>query len=533
MNRRIWLGLFCIALLTSCGSKPNDRADDEIRLSRGLTGTPDTLDPHKNLSVDGHRVMYDLYEGLLRYSADGVLEGAVAEDWRVSGDGLHYRFTFRDKLVWSNGDPLTANDFVFSFRRLVDPRTAAFYAGFLTSIVNADEIIRGEKNPESLGVRAIDTRTLEIDLVESTPYFPQLLTHPATTPLHEPSLEKNGDQFTKPGLLVSNGAYTLKNSVLGSVISLARNPNYRDKDSVSIDAVDYHIVVDEDAMYNRYRAGELHITPSVPTPSFQKIREDRPSELKIAPQLGLFYFGFNMTKPKFGDDAKLRRALSMAIDREALVEKVTGRGEIPAYSWVPPGIDGYEPASLDFRLMTKDERLAEARRLYKEAGFGEEKVARFELRYNVGDAQQKLAVAIQSMWRETLGAEAELINEEFRVLLSNIAQMQITEVYRLNWTGDYLDPYTFLQLMESSNPSNMTGYSDPAFDQLMVDAASEMNQDKRMAIFREAETLMLSENPAIPLYFPVGKHLVKPEVRGWTNTVVDFHPTQFLSLATN
>ena len=533
MNRRTWLVVFCFALLTSCGGKPNDKADDEIRLSRGLTATPDTLDPHKNLSVDGHPVMYDLYEGLLRYSADGVLEGAVAEDWRVSGDGLHYHFTFRDKLVWSNGDPLTANDFVFSFRRLVDPNTAASYAGFLTSIVNADEIIRGEKNPDSLGVRAIDSRTLEIDLVESTPYFPQLLTHPATAPLHQASLKEHGDQFTKPGLLVSNGAYTLKDSVFGSVISLTRNPNYRDKGSVSIDAVDYHIVVNDEAMYNRYRAGELHITASVPSGSFLSIREERPNELKVAPQLGLFYFGFNMTTPKFGDAKQLRRALSMAIDREALVEKVTGRGEMPAYSWVPPGIDGYEPAVFDFQLMTKEQRIEEARRLYLEAGFSDANPAKFELRYNVGDAQQKLALAVQAMWREILGAQAELINEEFQVLLSNITQKRITEVFRLNWTGDYFDPYTFLQLMESSNPSNMTGYSNPAFDQLMVDAASEVDQVKRMAIFREAEALMLSENPAIPLYFPVSKHLVKPEVRGWTNTVVDFHPTQFLSLATD
>jgi len=299
---------------------------------------------------------------------------------------------------------------------------------------------------------------------------------------------------------------------------------------VAIDVVNYLQIVSDDAMYMQYRAGEIHVTGTVPSAHFEAIRRERPNELKVAPLLGVYYYGFNMTRPPFGDNIKLRQALSMAIDREVLVEKVTLRGEMPAYSWVPPGIEGYDPPGFSYSKMSAEERHTEARRLYKEAGFGPENPAKFDLRYNIGEGEQRIALAIQSMWAENLGAEASIINEEFQVLLANIQQKTITEVYRLSWIGDYFDPHTFLQLMETTSPSNLTGYSNPEFDRLMQLASQEIDSNTRMALFREAESLMLADHPAMPIYYYVSKYLVRSDVHGWVDTIIDFHPTRFLSL---
>ena len=527
-GRRFWLFLTCLLLLASCGP---DRSDDGlVTMTRGLVGSADNLDPQRNSSVQGHQIMVDLFEGLLRYSSTGALENGMAKDWSVSDDGLLYSFTLRKDGKWSNGDPVTARDFEFAFRRLVDPKTAAFYAGFVSTIVNAPAILRGEKAPSELGVVATDDYSLQIRLSERTAYFPQLLTHPATMPLHRPSVEEFGNSFTRAGNLVSNGAYMLDAFTVGGNIRLVRNTNYRENNLVAIDVVNYLQIVSDDAMYMQYRAGEIHVTGTVPSAHFEAIRRERPNELKVAPLLGVYYYGFNMTRPPFGDNIKLRQALSMAIDREVLVEKVTVRGEMPAYSWVPPGIEGYDPPGFSYSKMSAEERHTEARRLYKEAGFGPENPAKFDLRYNIGEGEQRIALAIQSMWAENLGAEASIINEEFQVLLANIQQKTITEVYRLSWIGDYFDPHTFLQLMETTSPSNLTGYSNPEFDRLMQLASQEIESNTRMALFREAESLMLADHPAMPIYYYVSKYLVRSDVHGWVDTIIDFHPTRFLSL---
>jgi oligopeptide transport system substrate-binding protein len=395
-------------------------------------------------------------------------------------------------------------------------------------IENAPAILAGDAAPQELGVAATNDHMLEIRLANPTPYFPQLLTHPATAPLHRETIERFADRATRPEHSVSNGAYRIVRYDIASLIVLDKNPHSRESDTVKIDQVFYHAIVSDAAMYNRYRAGDLDITFSIPSGSYQSIMAERPTELKIAPQLGVYYYGLNLTKPPFKDNPKLRAALSMVIDRETLVEKITGRGELPAYSWVPPGIDGYDPPGFPYQHSDLDARLEIARKLYAEAGFSEENPARFELRFNTGEGESKMALAIQSIWKQSLGAEVTLVNEEFKVLISNIKQMEVTESFRLSWIGDYFDPNTFLELMETGNPQNLTGYSNPRFDKLMSRAASETNSIKRMAILRDAESLMLSDHPVIPLYYYVSKHLVRNEIRGWTNTLVDFHPTRSL-----
>lgn len=499
-------------------------------LYRGLSSDPESLDPHKARSVQAADVLRDIGEGLVDYSASGELMPGVAVSWQVSEDGKTYTFSLRDNARWSDGEPVTAGQFVYSLRRLVDPATAAFYGQMLGEIVNARAIIAGDADPAELGVEAVDDRTLVIRLEKPVSYFLNLLTHPSAFPVNPGSIEEYGDAFARPGNLLSNGAYRLESWEPGAVVSLVRNPYYWDDASTSIDAVDYHVLTQEMAELNRYRAGELHITGSVPPDSFARVREELGAQLHVSPKLGVYYYGFNLSKPPFRDSPQIRQALSMAVDREVLVESVTGRGEKPAYSWVPPGINNYEPIRFSFASLTQEERNAQARRLLREAGYSPDNPLRIELRYNTSDTEQRIALAIQSMWRE-VGVETTLINEEFQVLLANMRAREVTQVFRSSWIGDYDDAHTFLSIMESDNPSNMPGYSSSEYDSLMQRAAAQTDPQSRRLHLEEAERVLLSDHPVIPLYFYVNKHLVSPDVIGWEDNVLDYHYSRHLSLA--
>jgi oligopeptide transport system substrate-binding protein len=453
-----------------------------------LNSDPETLDANKARSLQSAQVLRDIGEGLVSLTRDGEPTYGTASSWDISEDGLSYTFALRPEAKWSNGDPVIAAHFVYGFERLVDPATAAFYAQFLSDI---DE------------VEAADDHTLLIRLKRPTPYLLGLLTHPATFPMHPESIAEHGDSFARPGTLLSNGAYVLTEWIPGSVVALSRNEHYWADDATAIDEVRYHVIPQENSELARYRAGEIDITDSVPPESFAQVREELGDELRVSPKLGVYYYGFNLAKPPFKDNPSLRQALSMAIDRDVLVEKVTGRGEAPAYSWVPPGVYNYEPPVLSYAPLTQDERNQIARTLYSEAGYSDEKPLRTELRYNTSDTQKRVALAIQSMWQSVLGAEVTLVNEEFQVLLSNIRDREITQVFRGSWIGDYDDAHTFLSILQSDNAANSPAY---------------------------AERVMLADHPAIPIYFYINKHLVKPRVLGWGDNVLDYHYSQHLSL---
>ena len=521
--------LTCVCFTVwSCGA--SDPEAEFSVLHRGLSSDPESLDPQKARSVQAADVLRDIGEGLVGYSATGELVAAAASSWTISDDGLVYTFRIRSDARWSNGDVLTAGHFAFGLRRLVDPQTAAFYASSITAVVNAEAITGGEAPPESLGVEAVDDATLVISLVRPTPYLLSLLTHPSTFPVHPGSVEEHGQAFARAGNLLSNGAYTLAVWKPASALELRRNHAYWNDDNTAIDRVRYHVVTQEMAELNRYRAGELHITSNVPPDNFDQIREEYGDELRVAPYLGVYYYGFNLTKPPFEDNPALRQALSMSIDREVLVSTVTGRGEAPAYSWVPPGVDNYEPPRFSYAELSQAERNAIARSLYDEAGYGADNPARIELRYNTSDTQRRIAVAVQSMWRDVLGVETKLINEEFQVLLANMRDREVTQVFRSSWIGDYNDAHTFLGILQSGNPSNMPAYASEEYDAFMQSAASQVDLDRRRRFLEEAERVMLADHPVIPLYFYVSKHLVSPEVRGWGDNVLDYHYSQHLSL---
>jgi oligopeptide transport system substrate-binding protein len=517
-------------LLVACGESD---APDAVTntLERGLPSDPETLDPQKARSTQAADVLRDLGEGLVAYTATGELVPASAQSWDISDDGLIYTFHLRDDLRWSNGEPVTADDFVRGMRRLVNPATAAFYAQSLASLENAAGIVAGDIPVSMLGAQARDERTLVLRLAQRTPYLLSLLSHPSVFPVHAGSLEVHGDAFARPGRMVTNGAYRLEAWIPGSLLSLQRNEHYWDNAGTAIDRVNYHVIVNNGAELNRYRAGELHITSTVPADSFAQVRDEYPDELRVAPQLGVYYYGFNLTKPPFAGNLPLREALSMAIDRDELTARVTGRGELPAYSWVPPGVANYTPARMGFSTLDKAEREQLARARFAEAGYGDDNPLEVEIRYNTSDLHRKVAVAVQSMWREVLGVEATLINEEFQVLLANIRDAEITQVFRTSWIGDYNDAYTFLGVLQRDNPANLPRYASARYDELMERAASQVDPERRQLYMEEAERVMLSDHPVIPLYVFVSKHLVSPEIRGWGDNVLDYHYSQHLSLS--
>jgi oligopeptide transport system substrate-binding protein len=317
--------------------------------------------------------------------------------------------------------------------------------------------------------------------------------------------------------------------VQGSHVLAKRNPYYWNNAATHLDAVKYLHIPDENAELTRYRAGDLHITSVVPRSRFEWLKANMPAELHIAPQLNTYYYGFNLNRAPFKDNPKLRRALSLVIDREKLVQLVLRVGELPAYGWVPPGIFNYSPQSFDYRSAPLAQRVAEARRLYAQAGYSSAKPLQFELRYNPGEVHDRLAVAISSMWKEALGAEVRLTAVEFKSLLQDIDRGDV-EMFRSSWVGDYNDAYTFAQYLKGDFGINLPHYKNPEYDALLVRAAAEVDPMTRRQLLESAERLMLHDHPLIPLYFYVNKHLVKPQVQGWYDNVMNVVYSKDLAL---
>ncbi|MCG6871487.1 MAG: peptide ABC transporter substrate-binding protein [Gammaproteobacteria bacterium] len=536
---------FALLLLAACSEEPGsgpvqqeakapppvalgtERAEDQV-LRRGNGAEPQTLDPHKAEGVPSSRILRDLFEGLVSEAPNGDLIPGGAESWTVSDDGLVYTFKIRKNARWSNGDPVTAKDFEFGLQRSVDPNTGSKYSQILAPIVNAEAIIANEKPASELGVKALDDYTLTITLNAPTPYLIGLLTHSTTYPVHRRSAQEYGDQFSRPGKLVGNGAYQLAEWVVQSHIKVVRNPNYWDNDKTVIDEVYYYPIENQSTELKRYRAGELDWTETLPLNQFRWIQKNLKSELHVPPYLGTYYYGFNLRRPPFKDNLKLRKALTLAVDRETLTEKVTQFGEIPAYGWVPPGIQGYHSYVPDYAKLTQQERTAEAKRLYQEAGYSETNPLKVELRYNTHENHKKIAIAIASMWKTALGVQTTLFNEEWKVFLENRKQKQVTQAFRAGWIGDYNDPNTFSELMHSNHGLNDSDYKNPEYDAMLAQAAAESDPGKRMQILEKAEEVLIGDAPIMPLYFYVTKRLLKPWVAGYEDNVMDHHYSKHL-----
>ncbi|TLY98135.1 MAG: peptide ABC transporter substrate-binding protein [Gammaproteobacteria bacterium] len=526
--------LAILATLAACSRSPTQgaggAAPHEAILVRGGGPDPDSLDPQKARGFEAQSVLRDLCEGLTTLDKHAAVAPGVASTWGASPDGKTYVFKLRREARWSNGQPLVAADFVAALERLVDPATGSGYAQYIDVIVNAADITAGRKPPRSLGVTAPDDSTVAIQLATAAPYLPTLLSHPATCPVHRPTLAQHPEGFARPGVMVSNGAFVLKEWVQGSYILAARNHYYWNDAATHLDAVKYLLIPDENAELARYRGGELEITFVVPRGQFDWIKAHLAAELHVFPQLATYYYGFNLRRPPFRDNLKLRRALSLVVDRDKLAQLVLRVGELPAWGWVPPGVDHYTSQSFDYRSAPLAERLREAQRLYAESGFSREHPVRFELRYNSGEVHTKLAVAVASMWKEALGADVRLTQVEFKSLLQDIDRGDV-EMFRSSWTGDYNDAYTYAQYLKSDFGVNLPHYSSAEYDALVTRAAAETDAGRREALLEEAERVALREHPLIPLYFYVNKHLVKPQVLGWYDNVMNVVYSRDLALS--
>lgn len=542
-------------LLAACGGGGEDGARDRSRTARPVApvftedGRPDpsvlaerqvlhrdngeepqTLDPHLAEGVPASNILRDLYEGLTAESPEGRIVPGAAIRWNISRDGRTYTFYLRRDATWSNGDPLRAEDFVWSIRRSADPATASNAANILMPIENAGEVLAGLRPSEDLGVEALDEYTLQIRLSDPTPYFLSLLTHSSTYPVHRPSVERHGNRFSRPGNLVSNGAYVLDDWVVRSRIVLKRNERYWDAAGTVLDEVIYYPLEDSSTALKQFRSGNLHWTYEVPNNQFQWLRKNYSEELVVSPWLGSYFFGFNLTREPFIASPQLRKALVLAVDRALITEKVTQFGEQPSFTLVPPGIGEYLSPLPEYADWTQEERHDEARRLYAAAGFSETDPLRIEIRYNTSENHKKIALAIASLWKQELGVQATLVNEEWKVFLQNRSQRVLTQVFRAGWIGDFADPYSFLQLFRTGHGQNDYGYSNSLYDSLLDQIAAERIPARRRRLMEEAERVLLEELPIIPVYTYVTKRLVDPHLRGWADNVMDHHYSKHMFL---
>lgn len=517
----------CVLMLHSTLSG----AAEQTVLRKGNGPEVETLDPHKAEGVSAANVLRDLFEGLVAELPDATFAPGAAQSWTLSEDLLTYTFTLRPDGRWSNGDPVTAEDFVAGLRRSADPATGSYYSQILAPIANAEAVIEGKRPPEELGVKALDAHTLEIRLKAPTPYFLGLLVHASTYPIHRASVARHGAAFAQAGKLIGNGAYRLVERVVQSHILLERNPYYWDDANTQIDQVKYLNTEDINSEFKRFRAGELDWTYEIPASQIDWIRANIPELYHVHTYLGVYYYGFNLSRPPFKDNPKLRRALTLAIDRKIICEKVLRLGEQPADSWVPPGTIGHHTAKAQWSGWTREQSLAEARRLYREAGYSEENPARVELLYNTHENHKKVATAVAAMWKQWLGVDTVLVNEEWKVYLQSRRLKTRTQVFRAGWIGDYNDANSFLEILQSTHGLNDSGYASARFDELLRKTSMERDPERRAEWMRQAEAQILEDLPVIPIYFYVTKRLVSPRVTGWKGNIMDHHATRYMRLA--
>jgi len=490
----------------------NDRTHVSV-LRRGNGAEPESLDVHQARSEAALTILRDLYEGLTAVGADGAPTLAAAYKVEVSSDAKTYRFYLRRDARWSNGEPVAAEDFVFAWRRLVDPHTGAQYANLLTPLRGAAAITSGSADPATLGVHAETAQILVAELSNPTPYFLGLLSHPATFPINRSSLLQHGRAFAKPGIMVSNGAFVLQRWDFGSHLVAARNPHYWNDAATHVDRVEYYSFADGAAELLAYRSGQLDATATIPAAQMAWVKQHLGAELHVAPQLAVYYLGLNLRRPPFKDSVPLRQALSLVIDRERLVRSVTGGGELPAYSFVPPQTSGYPAISPDYATWSMSRRIARARQLLRDAGM-EHAPPTLELRYNNSELHNRVAIAVAGMWKESLNIDTTLRAEEFKVLLQDIDRGD-AGVFRASWLADYDDAYGFLQILQTNFGINLPHYSSAGYDRLLEAASNDVDPQRRGALLQSAEALMLADQPLIPLYFYVSKHLVAAGLSGW------------------
>jgi oligopeptide transport system substrate-binding protein len=501
---------------------PESRATE---LRRGISGEPSSLDPAAATDNFSSQVIQDLYEGLTRESSSGEVVPGVASSWDVDPTGTKYVFHLRPTASWSNGKQVVASEFVTSWQRVLDPKQGSPVSSELKLLRGAAAIMSGKLPPTTLGVVAQGNDVLIVNLEQPAPYFPQVLAHSAAFPIYSDSSARSHTAIS----WVSNGPFILSSWLPGTTVELKRNPAYWDRANVQLDSVDYQIAPDQNAQFAAYRAGQLDMTDTVPSNAIESLRKERSQELVIAPLLATAYYGLNLRTPQLQGNLKLRKALSMAIDRRRLVASLA-LGQSPAFGLVPPGTWNYEPQRWNWESLNDADRIVEARRLYAEAGLSGNTPLRLRLLFNSSPSIKQTAILVAAMWKEVLGVDAILTDEEFRVFLESRHDTHKWDVVRLAWTADFNDASSFLDFLRSNSSNNDTGYSNPLFDKFLDEAANTSDSGIRRGLLANAERSMLDDYPIIPLYYFVSKRLVKPYVLGVKPNALDRVSSKELSI---
>ncbi|WP_275555830.1 ABC transporter substrate-binding protein [Mixta sp. Marseille-Q2659] len=474
-----------------------------------------SLDPHKTEGVPESDVITNLLEGLVATDNFGHLVPGVAQAWQQQ-DNI-WIFTLRTDARWSNGEPVTAEDFVYSWQRLVDPKTASPYASYLqyAHILNVDKIIAGKQPPSALGVKALDKQHLQVTLTQPVPYFTAMLAHTALKPVHRQTLEQWGDKWTRPEHYVGNGAFTLNNWVVNEKITLKRNPQYWDNANTVIETATFLPISSETSDVNRYRSGDIDMTNSaIPPELFPMLKKELGNQVRVSPYLCTFYYELNNQRAPF-NDARVRAAVKLTLDRQIIAEKIMGQGQIPAFGFTPPFIDGGKFTAPAWFNQTQAERNAAARKLLAEAGYSAQKPLSFTLLYNTSDQNKKQAIAAASMWKKNLGANVTLQNQEWKTML-NTRHEGNYDVARATSCSDYNEPSTFLTMLLSDSSTNTGFYRSPTFDALMAKSLTAADDAQRADLYQQAENQLDKDSALVPVYYRVSVRLVKPWVGGYT-----------------
>lgn len=528
------LVVLATAFLTACGPRETlvERGNREQVLHRGIGADLNDLDPHLATQASDYNVLSALLEGLVAEDpVDLHPVPGVAERWDISPDGLVYTFHLRADARWSDGEPVTAQDFIASFRRMLTPSLGADNAPLLYVIQGAEAFHRDQSDFASVGLTAPDARTLRITLEHAVPYFLSLLNHTAWFPVPLRVIEKygsatqRGNPWARPGRFIGNGPFTLTAWRTSQEIVVTKSPTYWDAAHVRLNAIHFHAYDSIDAEERAFRAGQLHLTEALPPAKIAAYRASQPDLLRIDPLVGTYFYRLNITRP-FLNEPRIRRALSLAIDRDAIVTKILGGGQLPAHAFTPPHTAGYTSHAqvpTDF---------AAARQLLVDAGYpGGKGLPPFELLFNSSETHRLIAEAVQEMWRRELGVDVRLVNQDLKSTL-DARRTGNFQILRSVWTADYLDPSSFLAIWTGASGNNYTGWSSPDYDALLFAADRTQNQNERYALLQKAEALLLDASPLIPIYYYTHVFVIRPSVHGWHPTPLDHHPYKYVYLET-
>lgn len=519
-------------LLTACGSDKSNSTSSADTKDQGSTvvkapadkdtlviingSEPPSLDPQKSQDTTSSDVIRQMMEGLVSTDKDGKTVPGLAEKWETA-DNKVWKFYLRD-AKWSNGDPITAHDAAYALRRLVDPKTGAYYASYLADakVVGAQDVIDGKVGLDGLGVKALDDKTLEITLSEAVPYFVDMLAHTTTFPVHQKTVETHGEKWVEPANIVVSGAYKLSEWLIGSHLTLERNTGYYNNDKTSIEKVQF-LPVTPTSGINRYYTGEVDLT-GVPPEHMEKNKSERPEEMHTAPMLCTFYLEPNLTKAPF-NDVRVRQALSMTVERDKLIQ-ILKRDITPAYQFTPPTTVGMVDVTPEWAKLDQAARNEEAKKLLAEAGYNAQNPLKFEYLYSTSETGKTLASAFSAMWKQNLdgAVEVEQVNQEWKNFLDTKNQGKFSLTFS-GWCADYNEPSSFLNILKTGNSNNTGKYSNAEFDRLMADTLKAgTTPEARQKMYADAERLVVQDNAFIPMYYPIAVRLIKPYVTGFSDT---------------